>query len=158
MLEPSGELELSTGLRPARLRGTEVLASAPDAGYRVGELHAWIGDLATNELIDLSSRYWPRLVESVHNLGPEQRLRWRREDPPAFVWGLPKSWPAGVRYQVVPAATEAVVRRVLDMDSDGIRQIVRNAKFLLRGTKLVTLTGEWSLPDYWQAEAVGLPV
>ena len=124
-----------------------VLADATDiGGYRAGEMHAWVGDAQTEDLIDFSARHWPQLVVNLTNIGTEQP-RWNRGQPPPYVWGPYQAWPDYVRLKTSEAATHAVVTSFAQgADYAWVQQIRSHAKILLQGTVLITQTGEWALP------------
>lgn len=56
------------------------------------EMHVWAGDPSRQELVDISTRFWPEQCKTI--IGEE----WPEEEPPDFFWGGPKL-PAGVYYE-----------------------------------------------------------
>jgi hypothetical protein len=95
---------------------------AEDGGIGRGEFHAWcVGPVPVEEggesllvtpdleLIDFSARHFKTLVETLV-MAEGQRNRWRRADPPVYLWSSLAGLPEWIKHRPDPAATETLHR------------------------------------------------
>jgi len=121
-------------------------AEAKDGGVPSGEMHAWLADAATGELIDLASRHYPALIVGTSLVpGSDEVPRaWRRGRAPAFLLGTPGAWPDWVRLSVSPAATKYLLHRTLTTPRgvSQVKEVFARAQLLLRGGVLIPPSAE----------------
>jgi hypothetical protein len=80
--------------------------------------------------VDLSARHFKALVENLDMVKDRQRLpgggfltvfspatnRWRRPDPPKFIWSNQAGLPEWMMYKADKAATETLFRELEDFE------------------------------------------
>jgi hypothetical protein len=80
--------------------------------------------------VDLSARHFKALVEDLGMVEGRQRLpgggfltvfkpatnRWRRPDPPKYIWSNQAGLPEWVKYEADKAATETLFRELADFE------------------------------------------
>jgi hypothetical protein len=109
-------------------------------GIESGEFHCWCvgpveegrksGPVTHQEFVDFSARHFKALVEKLCVVEDRQRLsgggfltvfapatnRWRRPDPPNFIWSNLAGLPGWVKYEAEKAATETLFRGLADFE------------------------------------------
>jgi hypothetical protein len=116
-------------------------AMVAEDGIESGEFHCWcIGPVEEGrksgpvtpdqEFMDFSARHFKALVEGFGMVEDRQRLpdggfltvfglatnRWRRPDPPKYIWSNQAGLPEWVKYQADKAATETLFRGLADFE------------------------------------------
>ena len=110
-------------------------------GIESNEFHCWcVGPVEEghksgpvtpdHEFVDLSARHFKALVEDLGMMKDRQRLpgggfltafapsasRWRRPDPPKYIWSNQAGLPEWVQYKADEAATETLFRELADFE------------------------------------------
>jgi hypothetical protein len=116
-------------------------AMVAEDGIESGEFHCWcVGPVEEGrksgpvtpdlEIVDFSARHFKALVEELGVVEERQRLpgggfltvfapatsRWRRPDPPNYIWWNQAGLPEWVKYQADQAATETLFRELEDFE------------------------------------------
>jgi len=116
-------------------------AMVAEDGIESGEFHCWcVGPVEEGrksgpvtpdqEFVDFSARHFKALVEKLGVVEDRQRLRgggfltvfgpattrWRRPDPPKFIWSNLAGLPEWVKYEADQAATETLFRELADFE------------------------------------------
>lgn len=73
------------------------------AGF-MPELHAWVAVPRTDEIVDLTTCYWPEQARAIGGYA------WPGALPPRFFWGGAKHLPVGVFYRPEPEAIRFVLK------------------------------------------------
>jgi hypothetical protein len=116
-------------------------AMIAEDGIESGEFHCWsIGPVEEGrksgpvtpdqEFVDFSARHFKALVEKLGTVEDRQRLpgggfltvfspatnRWRRPDPPKYIWSNLAGLPEWVKYEADKTATETLFRGLADFE------------------------------------------
>jgi hypothetical protein len=81
------------------------------AAGEMPELHVWAAIPARGEIIDMTTRYWPKQCRLI------QGLDWPGDQPPSYFWGAAGELPEGVLYapdmQAIALAFRLLAGKVL---------------------------------------------
>jgi hypothetical protein len=83
------------------------------------EIHVWAGDVRTQELVDLTTRYWPEQAMRV------AQLEWTAPAPPDYLWH--DEVDAGISYEPFEDASRLAYefcRKIWDDANVGLRSTV----------------------------------
>lgn len=105
--------EIDDGVSPTHF-GYEWEADSPTTRARIAarmlpEMHIWVGDPATQEIIDISTNEF--VDQARHMLGVD----WPGKKPPDFLWAKASELPKEAVYQPDGRATRVAARFVAEM-------------------------------------------
>lgn len=83
---------------------------------RLPEVHCWIGLPRDKEIIDITTRHLPALVQEALN------VPWTTPQPPDFFWGNMEDLPAGWHYDCTVPAIETVLKLAFNYWPELVRE------------------------------------
>jgi len=78
-------------------------ARVPETSVALPEMHCWIGIPETNEIVDFSTLYLPRIADKCG-------FPWRAPLPPRYLWTRTRRLPRDVFYEPNAQATQLAIR------------------------------------------------